>query len=859
MVGTALAAQVVAGQAADLEWPEATRESKPWTRWWWMGSAVDRENLTAELETLAAAGFGGVEVTSIYGVRGYEQAFVPYLSHRWTDLLRHAAAEARRLGMGLDMPPGSGWRLGGPDVPLEHAGASLHIAADTVRGRAVWRAETRNSSDRVKRAAPGGEGYAIDPFSRTAVRRFLEAYGDRLRAVPDDAIRAFFHDSFEYTGNGSAELFDTFLRKRGYDLRRYLPALLGQGDADVVARVKSDYRETMDEMLLEHLLVPLTAWAHARGSLSRNQAHGSPGNLLDLYAASDIPETEVFGPLGGSDNDPLISKFASSAGHVAGKRLVSAETGTWLGEHFTVTLDQLKQVVDQLFVSGVNHVIYHGTAYSPREAAWPGWLFYASTQLNPRNAFWRDVPALNRYVTRVQSVLQLGRPDNDVLLYWPVYDNWHDTTGLRPSFGVHRPTWFHGKPVGATARVLWHAGYGFDYVSDRLLVQHVSTSAGPLVTGGGEYRALVVPPTGHMPDETFARLLDLARAGATVIFVEHLPADVPGLGRIEERRRRLDHARRQLALGQPDGNGVRRAVVGKGRVLVGDGVERLLDAAGVRREEIVDHPGVRFIRRKHDGGHHYFISHSGSTTLEGWIPLAVPAHAVAIMDPLSGLTGLARIRARTDGYAEVYLRLEPGASVILRSFDRPVAGAPWRYRRPLGAGVELRGPWSVSFVAGGPVLPASFRTDTLVSWTERPDSEARRFAGTARYTTRFDAPGQASSYLLDLGRVAESARVRLNGKELGILFARPFSLETGPLRSMGNELEIEVTNLSTNRIRDLDVRGVPWKVFHDINFVSIDYKPFDASGWPLRPSGLLGPVRLQPLADIAATSSTMPP
>jgi hypothetical protein len=479
-----LLAQVAVGQSADLGWPDATQYGKPWTRWWWMGSAVDRENLTAELEALAAAGFGGVEVTSIYGVRGQEHAFVPYLSDRWIDLLLHAAAEARRLGMGLDMPPGSGWRIGGPGVRLEDAGASLRIEADTVRG--VYVAEIRPSGDKVKRAAPGGEGNAIDPFSRTAVRRFLDAYGDRLEAVPRGTIRAFFHDSFEYTGNGSAELFEAFSRRRGYDLKRHLPALLGQGDADVVARVKSDYRETMDEMLLDNLLRPLTAWAHERGSLSRNQAHGSPGNLLDLYAASDIPETEIFGRLGRSDSDALISKFASSAAHVAGKDLTSAETGTWLGEHFTVTLDQLKQAVDQLFVSGVNHVIYHGTAYSPPEAPWPGWLFYASTQLNARNALWRDLPAFNRYVARVQSVLQFGRPDNDVLLYWPVHDNWHDTTGLRSSFAVHQPTWLHEKPVGAAARALWHAGYGFDYVSDRLLTEHVSASEGRLVTGGGE-------------------------------------------------------------------------------------------------------------------------------------------------------------------------------------------------------------------------------------------------------------------------------------------------------------------------------------------------------------------------------------
>ena len=78
------------------------------------------------------------------------------------------------------------------------------------------------------------------------------------------------------------------------------------------------------------------------------------------------------------------------------------------------------------------------------------------------------------------------------------------------------------------------------------------------------------------------------------------------------------------------------------------------------------------------------------------------------------------------------------------------------------------------------------------------------------------------------------------------VFARPVSLPlpVGALRQSDNVLEVEVTNLSANRIRDLDRRGVEWRIFHDINFVNIDYEPFDASGWEMRESGLLGPVRL---------------
>lgn len=88
------------------------------------------------------------------------------------------------------------------------------------------------------------------------------------------------------------------------------------------------------------------------------------------------------------------------------------------------------------------------------------------------------------------------------------------------------------------------------------------------------------------------------------------------------------------------------------------------------------------------------------------------------------------------------------------------------------------------------------------------------------------------------------ARLKVNGKEYGTLITPPFRVVVDNLKPTGNQLEVEVTSVSANRIRDLDRRGVPWKNFHDINFVNIDYKPFNAADWPLMESGLLGPVTL---------------
>jgi hypothetical protein len=165
--------------------------------------------------------------------------------------------------------------------------------------------------------------------------------------------------------------------------------------------VLADYRETISDLLLDTFTTEWSAWAKRHGRQVRNQAHGSPANILDLYAASDIPETE------GSEIQRF--KWATSAAHVAGRPRVSAEAATWLGEHFRVRLADVRDAVDRFFVAGVNHIVYHGTAYSPLGDPWPGWQFYASVEFNPQNAWWDDFRALNTYVARAQSFLQSGR------------------------------------------------------------------------------------------------------------------------------------------------------------------------------------------------------------------------------------------------------------------------------------------------------------------------------------------------------------------------------------------------------------------------------------------------------------------
>src|SRR5687767_8549935 len=104
--------------------------AKPWTRWWWPGNAVDKAGITNQLEAIAAAGFGGVELTPIYGVKGADDREIEFLSPKYMEMLAHAAAEAKRLGMQLDMCTGTGWPFGGPTVRPEDADAKLVFAPD---------------------------------------------------------------------------------------------------------------------------------------------------------------------------------------------------------------------------------------------------------------------------------------------------------------------------------------------------------------------------------------------------------------------------------------------------------------------------------------------------------------------------------------------------------------------------------------------------------------------------------------------------------------------------------------------------------------------------------------------------------
>ncbi len=815
---------------ADLSVP-VLQEAKPYTRWWWLGSAVDSVGLDNQLTEFARVGIGGVEITPIYGVQGNEAHDIAYLSPRWMRMLRYVEELGTALGIETNMATGTGWPFGGPLVTKEDAakklafqtetsasiGESGQKAVDMVKGVMAL------TGQKVKRAAPGGEGLVIDHFDHDAVAHYLERFDTAFAHQQVPFPHTMFNDSYEvYGADWTPKLYEEFERRRGYDLRPYIYIMCKKDSlrTDVDRRIVSDYRETLGELLLENFTMQWTDWAHRHGSITRNQAHGSPANLLDVYAAVDIPECEGFGlsdfgirglrrdPGFTKKNDSDISmlKYASSAAHVAGKPFTSSETFTWLTEHFRTSLSQCKPDLDLMFLSGVNHVFFHGSCYSPKDEPWPGWRFYASVDMTPYNPQWDAMPAFCRYISRCQSMLQWGEPDNDFLVYLPFYDMIYEQPGTVSLFDIHSMAERAPRFIEAIQTIIRN-GYDVDYISDRYL----------LTDAYRRYDAIIIPDVRFMPVSTLRRLQAIAAEGKRVIFVGHYPESVPGYGRLTTEAQEFATVLAQLR---------------QSSLLASDYAEALSWAGG-RMETMRTEHHLSCIRRTNPDGHHYFVSNLTPDDVDAFISLGVDDADVLFYDPMTGAVTRPVMR---DG--KVRLQLGSGESVILRTFHSVLSS------------VELH----LAFES----LPVHPYCETVLSEQELNLRELSLTGGrnsdfvhgettgfTRSYSTEFKVPRiDGTRLLLDLGDVRESARIVLNGQEIAILFAVPFRYDITPYVKKGrNKLEVHVTSLPANRIAQMDRDGVKWRRFKEINVVDLNYKNTLYDQWAPVPSGLNSPVR----------------
>lgn len=901
------------------DWYTISVENRPFVRWWWLGSAVDKEGLTYNLEEFAKKGLGGVEITPIYGVKGNEANDIPFLSPEWMSMLDYTITEGDRLGLQIDMNNGTGWPFGGPEVSTDHSARKRVVERWTVNSgekfsekiipsdekqrevatlqtiiavngnkrinltsklksdnTLTWKAPkgegdwtlyavfSGRTFQKVKRAAPGGEGLVLNHYDSIAVNAYLDRFEHAFKESSSRRPDTFFNDSYEVYGSDWADnLFDEFRKDHGYNLEMYMPEFLEESNqSDLRSRIIRDYRYTLAKMLRENFTDIWMARSHSNGARVRNQSHGSPANIIDLYAAVDIPECESFGqtifsipglnqdgPSRPSDADPAVLKFASSAAHLTGKPLTSAETLTWLTEHYRTSLSRTKPELDQMFASGVNHVYFHGAPYSPKDVPFPGWMFYASINMSPTNSIWQDADSLFSYVSRVQSFLSAGIPDNDFLLYFPIDEIWQRQGG-NPllMFEIHKMDQ-RMPDIKEAVNSIINAGYDLDYISDALLNEITLSENKLLAKGGASYGAIIVPAIHFMESSTLDRLIKLADDGATVIFVGSVPSDVPGLGDLEKRRQQF-FALATLLPEMTDKTSV--IPYGQGKIITAPDYEKALKATGVKPEESRTIHGLSMIRRRNEvGGYNYFLALLNEHEIDGFVTLSTPAESIEIFDPVTGRNGMAQTRKSPSGETQVRLQLKPGESLMLKTFPNFVTAEPWAYIESKGTPILIDKGWSVSFPKSEPPIEGIFQTDSLYSWTHLPFPDASVNFGTGRYIVQFtlDDPAIADDWLLDLGDVRESADVKVNNLPAGKVWSVPFTLSIGKYLQPGiNTLEIDVTNLQANRIADYERRGVEWRIFKDANIASVtNAKEFNFGDWPVLPSGLNSTVSLIPL------------
>lgn len=847
LIATCLTSALLTAVSAQAQFlPSPTQEAKPGIRWWWMGSAVDKENLGWNLDQYAKAGIGAVEITPLYGVQGNDKNDIPYLSPRWMEMLRFVEKKDKELGIETDMATGTGWPFGGPWVPLSEA-ACKAVFVDTIvdvkkklmdinftlpkkernfaklkvikaypvagankkkRVIALYESRTRQM---VKRAAPGGEGYVIDHFDSTAVAHYLAHIDSAFTASGTPFPHTFFNDSYEvYGANWTPTLLTEFENMHGYKLQDKFPEFL-DGDAIVV----SDYRETLGEMLLHNFTKQWTAWAHKHGAITRNQAHGSPANLIDCYAAVDIPEIEGFGltdfGIKGLRKDPgktrpnfsdlSMLKYAPSAAHITGKKYTSSETFTWLTEHFRTSLSQMKPDMDLMFCAGVNHMFFHGTAYSPKNDPWPGWKFYASIDMSPTNSIWRDAPELMKYITHCQTYLQWGQPDNDFLVYLPVRDMWRtNTKKWLMMFDIHSMA----KKAPEFIKCILDidkAGFDCDYISDQYL-RSCTYKNGMIETAAGtRYKALVIPGNNIMPSDVIQHISQLKAQGA--------------------------------------------------KIIKGDNTEAMAKAANP--EMMRKLYGLKLIRRSNKYGHHYFIANLTDHDIKAQVPIATGENAALWYNPMNESYHAAVINER----GELDINLKSGESRILLSAQKE--SAPWLQDKKLrlaktepqtidkGESIDLTAnTWKLSFTEEAPKVEETFSLQGLKTWESLSD-KAQVTMGTGVYETTFKLSKEQAKkqWSIDLGDVRESARVYINGHYIGCAWAVPYILHCKDALSKGkNTIRIEVTNLPANRIAALDREGVKWRKMKEINVVDINYKKTTYNKWEPVPSGLNSTVKL---------------
>ena len=712
-------------------------------RWWWFGPSVTKSEIEREMRLMKEGGIGGFEVQPVYPLALDSASSgiktLPFLSDEFIDALRFTSEKARELGLRFDLTLGSGWPYGGPQVTVNEAAGRLRVErvkpAQNARRvsvpsinngekliavffarhleKSIVPESVREITDikdgvvrlpegldgscevqffiasrtgmQVKRPAVGGEGFVLDHLDRAAIDNYLKKVGDRLmQAFGNQPPHAIFCDSLEvYNSDWTSDFLEEFHKRRGYDLKPHLPALVNDLGAKTMA-IRRDWGKTLTELLNERFLAPMREWCKRNRTLFRIQDYGVPAATLSSNAYADLPEGE------GSQWKRLSStRWASSASHLYGRPVTSSETWTWLhSPSFRATPLDVKAEADRHFLQGINQLIGHGWPYTAEGVEYPGWRFYAAGVFNEKNPWWIVMPDLSLYLQRLSFLLRQGRPANDVAIYLPNDDAWarftngnmHMIEMLRERLGPN-----------LIPRVL-EAGYNFDFFDDESFKQVGRVEKGALVLGENKYKVVILPSVERIPLETLQKLEEFARGGGMLIATRRMPLEAPGFQATE-----ADH--------QKIADLSRRLFEGAGRFVTDETGQLASTLAGLLRPDVVLSPAapeIGFIHRSAAEAEIYFLANTGNAPHKTKATFRVEGMEPEWWDPMTGRSQPATVVAREPTRSQSRLNL----SLTSRAFwfsrvARGLAIVP----SAIGAQqaeFDLSTGWQVTFGDGAP-------------------------------------------------------------------------------------------------------------------------------------------------------------
>jgi hypothetical protein len=739
----------------------------------------------------------------------------------------------------------------------------------------ILRMGMRNNGAVTRPAPYPGLGFECDKYDTVAFKNHFDAFIGKLFAKSDFTVGSrdgglsrLHMDSWEMGAQNWGDNFrDAFKTRRGYDPLAFLPVFSGQivESLEVSERFLWDIRLTSQELILENHAGYIKKMGRRYGlDLSIQPYDMNPCADLDLGAVADVPSCE-FWLKGVGFNSSFGCIEATSIAHVLGRPVVAAEAFTADAgrEGYIAYPGMLKNQGDWAFATGINKFIYHTFAHKALgESLHPGMTMGPyGVHWDRGQTWWPMVSSYHQYVSRCSFVLQQGQTVADVLYLTP-----------EGAPHVFRPP--HSAMEGNDT-IPDRKGYNFDGCSPEMLRDNAEVEHNKIVfKGGGSYHLLVLPAHQTMTPELLDKIELLVKAGATVVGVP--PVKSPSLTNFTECDKQVQSTAEKMwgAVVIPDCVSVRE--YGKGKIYWGgelsknpedlyppyDATSELLKRVGVKEDFQSSEP-VRYTHKKLDNADIYFVANKTNQSFHSNCTFRVDGALAELWDPLTGKTrGLPEF-SQSNGQTTIPLNFDAYQSFFI-VFDRSGAVVQMNHVNqknfsPISEIQTLESPWGVSFdpLWGGPVEEVVF--NTLEDWSKRPEEGIKFYSGIAIYRQNFtfESNQMEGKLYLHLGEVKNMASVRLNGKNLGVVWTAPWQVEiTDALKIGNNLLEIEVANLWPNRLigderfADDGIKNGHWpdwilegkpRPSDRITFSS--HKFYNANS-PLLKSGLFGPVKV---------------